>query len=228
MGYEEGTIKSTGRVEFSFKNKTGQIIAICEVKGQRIDLDKHQSREKDRRTPVEQAFGYALNMKDVNWIIVTNYEEFRLYNFERKTKYISFKVEDLRELENLKLFKSLFSYQTLIEESLPDKVLSNTFFVEKELTSRFYDLYHETRLMIIKEFEFLGKSLKEALHIAQIILNRVLFVCFAEDSSKGLIESQTLERLLLIPIENKYVDFDGNEIWRTISKFFQKTPRDHT
>lgn len=167
-------------------------------------------------------------MKDVNWIIVTNYEEFRLYNFERKTKYISFKVEDLRELENLKLFKSLFSYQTLIEESLPDKVLSNTFFVEKELTSRFYDLYHETRLMIIKEFEFLGKSLKEALHIAQIILNRVLFVCFAEDSSKGLIESQTLERLLLIPIENKYVDFDGNEIWRTISKFFQKTPRDHT
>ena len=220
IAYEEGVIKGTGRVEFSLKNSNNKIIAICEVKGQGTNLDKPQAREKDRRTPVEQAFGYALNMKDIDWIIVTNYNEFRLYNFERKIKYISFLFEELKEIEVLKMFKGIFSFETLGEQVLPQKILSNTIIIEKELTTRFYDLYHETRLMIIKEFELLGKSQDESLHLAQVLLNRILFICFAEDSSRSLLDTQTLGRLLIIPIENKNVDIDGNEIWRTLLKLF--------
>jgi len=42
---------------------------IIELKGQGIDLDKKQSGRSDTKSPVEQAFGYAINTGDVEWIM---------------------------------------------------------------------------------------------------------------------------------------------------------------
>jgi len=56
--------------------------AQVELKGQNADLDKPQNRANDKHSPVEQAFGYAQHSSKksglVQWILVSNYKEFRL------------------------------------------------------------------------------------------------------------------------------------------------------
>ena len=55
---------------------------VIELKGQDVDLDKPQNRANDKRTPIEQVFGYAQKSSEksglVDWILVSNYKEFRL------------------------------------------------------------------------------------------------------------------------------------------------------
>ncbi|PKL66160.1 MAG: hypothetical protein CVV28_12250 [Methanobacteriales archaeon HGW-Methanobacteriales-1] len=53
---------------------------VVELKGSDFDLDKPQNRANDKRTPVDQVFDYAQHMGDIDWILVSNYNEFRLYN----------------------------------------------------------------------------------------------------------------------------------------------------
>ena len=59
---------------------------VIEIKGQGISLDKRQSGRSDNKSPIEQAFGYAINTGDVDWIMVSNYKEFRLYNYYESIK----------------------------------------------------------------------------------------------------------------------------------------------
>ena len=56
---------------------------------------------------------------------------------------------------------------------------------EREFTKQFYKLYHETRLMLIKEFQINAEIAKQdAIHYAQLFLNRLVFLFFAEDTEK--------------------------------------------
>jgi hypothetical protein len=55
-------------------------VAVGEIKGLRTNLDLPQASRFSRETPVEQAFRYATKSKiGVEWVIVTNFQEIRLY-----------------------------------------------------------------------------------------------------------------------------------------------------
>ncbi|HMK53931.1 MAG TPA: hypothetical protein VK444_04035 [Methanobacteriaceae archaeon] len=86
-----------------------------------------------------------------------------------------------------------------------------------KLEKEFHKLYNETRLMLIKELESENDlEMIDALHYAQLILNRYMFVCFAEDT--GLIPPQTSTETISSPI------LTGNilksTIWQRINKLF--------
>ena len=95
------------RVEFALKDENGKFMVI-ELKGQDVNLDKPQNRANDKRTPVDQAFGYAQkSSKDsgiIDWILVSNYKEFRLYNYGKDGEYISFIATDLLNEEYFEYF----------------------------------------------------------------------------------------------------------------------------
>ena len=227
LGYNESDIafehsQGEGRVEFSIKhpNRDNQYLMIIELKGQKTELDKPQKRKgKTNQSPIDQAFYYAIGSKSVQWIVVSNYNETRIYNYYKKRKFISFMAKDLLNTNNLRIFLSLLSREGLIINQIPDKALKETILVDQQFTNIFYQLYHVTRLELIKQLKNNHSlDLNLIIHYAQTILNRVLFIAYAEDS--GLLPPEILTSTILAPIKSKDVSNQRTEIWHKLNLLF--------
>lgn len=227
LGYEiediayENDPGSEGRpVEFTFKKGDKEYVVV-ELKGTKtVDLNKRYNRSQ---SAIEQVTNYASIKEETQWAFVSNYNEFRLFNPSFREKYISFKFKSLTDPEVLKKFLLIFSKFSLIEEDIPQTLLKETRIIERELEDEFYQLFSETRLMLIKELEYSSEDIDrvEAIRLAQLILNRYIFICFAEDLK--LIPSETTADVLLTPIEKKnlfeFTMWDRlNELFRFMDK----------
>jgi type I restriction-modification system DNA methylase subunit len=213
---DEKEEEGRGKSEFILKSGDKKFMVV-ELKDQKTDLDKPQNRANDKRTPVDQAFDYAQHTGDIDWILVSNYKEFRLYNWHKKGQYISFNATELLDKTFFAYFMLSFSKKSYIDMSLIDSLLDKTVVIERELEKEFYKLYNETRLMLIKEFEeFNGCSRTDAIHYAQMIMNRYMFICFAEDID--ILPSQISTDTILTPI------LKGNlrhgSIWQRLNELF--------
>lgn len=216
----KGTDYGSGRSEFIlYKNK--EKFMVIELKGSNTDLDKPQSHRKDNITPVKQGFNYVEDSNEsLKWILVSNYDEFRLYNYEKRSyQYISFKIEELLNPEVFEQFMLIFSKFSTIENNLIEKMVSKTIFVERDLEGEFYKLYNETRLMLIAELEHLHPEFtrEEAVHYAQLIMNRYIFICFAEDLH--LLPEEISVETIENPVKNQ--DLGDYEIWHKLNKLFK-------
>ena len=217
----ESDIGDEGRpVEFTFKKGDKEYVVV-ELKGTKTeDLNKRYNRGQ---SAIEQVTNYASIKEETQWAFVSNYNEFRLFNPNFREKYISFKFKSLTDPEVLKKFLLIFSKFSLIEEDIPQTLLKETRIIERELEDEFYQLFSETRLMLIKELEQSSEDIGriEAIRLAQLILNRYIFICFAEDLK--LIPSETTADVLITPIEKKnlfeYTMWDRlNELFRFMDK----------
>ena len=117
--------RTRSKTEFILKSGDKKFMVV-ELKNQKTDLDKPQTKVNDKRTPVDQAFDYAQHMGDIDWIFVTNYNEFRLYNLSKKDQYISFKVGELLDKTILSFFLLSFSKKSHIETGYIDKLMRNS------------------------------------------------------------------------------------------------------
>lgn len=223
LGYEftdiqyEESIGDEGRpVEFTLK-KGDKDYVVVELKGTTCkDLNKRYNREQ---SPIEQVTNYASIKEETQWAFVSNYDEFRFFNPSFREKYISFKFKQLTDPNVLKRFLLIFSKFSLIDKDIPQTLLKETRIIERELEDEFYKLFSETRLMLIKELEYSSDDINriEAIRLAQLILNRFIFLCFTEDLR--LIPSETTADVLLTPIRHKnlfeYTMWDRlNELFR--------------
>jgi hypothetical protein len=212
----EGKVDDTSqRVEFALKSNDKKFMVI-ELKGQGTDLDKPQKGRQDPRSPMDQALGYAFHIGTAEWILLSDYDEFRLYNYHEKTKYISFNARELTDKKIFKWFMLAFSKESH-EKGYLEKISKQTQIIERKLENEFYKLYHETRLMIIKELEEIkGFKRDDTVHYAQLILNRYMFICFAEDL--GLLPPQILVQTINNSIKSKTVK--RNSIWHDLNDLF--------
>lgn len=218
--FEDKEAIGRGKVEFVLKSDDKKFMVI-ELKDQSTDLDKPQNRANDKRTPVDQAFGYAQHSdpdNPIDWIMVSNFKEFRLYNYQKRSaKCICFTYKDLLNKEYFKDFMLSFSHKSHIDKKYPSKILKATLITEQKLESNFYQLFHETRLMLIKELEEVNNlSRTDAVHYAQIILNRYMFISFAEDT--GLLKSQISTDTIITPIQKG--NLRHNNIWQRLNDLF--------
>lgn len=215
--YEKKEGEGLGRPDFVLKDNNKEFMVI-ELKGQKVNLDKGQMGRADNKTPVKQAFDYAENTEGVEWVFVSNYDEFRLYNWhKRKQKYISFKASELLDKEIFSYFMLIFSKESHLKEGLIDKLFEKTLVVERELEKEFYKLYNETRLMLMRELEEFNNFVRDgAIHYAQLILNRYMFVSFAEDT--GLLPSQISTDTIVTPI--KKGNLRHRSIWQRLNELF--------
>lgn len=214
--FDESVDKGAKRSEFVLKNGDEKFM-IVELKGQNVDLDKPQKGHHDQ-TPIEQAREYSLKTKSANWIMVSNYDEFRLYHWEKKDDYISFKAEELLDKDKFKYFMLAFSKKSHLKEEYADKLLKKSLVVERDLESDFYKLFHETRLMLIKELEDInGFKTPKAVHYAQAILNRYMFICFAEDIN-NLLPSEISTETIYVPIRERNISH--RTIWNRLNELF--------
>ena len=222
LGYEftdiqyEESIGDEGRpVEFTLK-KGDKDYVVVELKGTSCkDLNKRYNREQ---SPIEQVTNYASIKEETKWAFVSNYDEFRFFNPSYREKYISFRFKQLTDPDVLKRFLLIFSKFSLIDEDIPQTLLKETRNIERQLEDEFYKLFSVTRLMIIKELKnYSGYTNLEAIRLAQLILNRFIFLCFAEDLR--LIPAETTADVILTPIRHKnLLEFT---MWDRLNELFK-------
>ena len=205
----DGLKHEEANMEFPFRDNLGNYLVVFEVKGMKTkNLRASQGRNrKTRETPVSQINSYMYEQK-IPFGILTNYQEFILFDRnEGSKKDYSIDFTELTNENKLKEFVALFSREQ-IEKGFISEVIQKSIIEEREFTKEFYKLYHETRLMLIKEFEEnsdIGRA--ASVHFAQLYLNRLMFVFFAEDTGK--INKRIIEERILKTLDNIHL-FSSN------------------
>ncbi|MFK5914361.1 MAG: phage tail tube assembly chaperone [Woeseiaceae bacterium] len=178
---------------FSADKSTDVVVAPFELKGAKTkDLDAIMSGR--HKTPIQQAWEYAKDIKGAEWVLVSNYVELRLYAVsETSLVYEKFLFQDLVNPSEYAKFKLLLSPENLLGGKT-QRILKESLEAEKEISNLLYEDYKFLRESMISHLisHNLDIAPKDLIAPAQKLLDRILFVCFAED--KGLIPDTTIKQ----------------------------------
>lgn len=174
-----------------FGGKKPEILAPFELKGADTrDLDAIMPGRN--KSPVQQAWEYAMNARGVKWVLVSNYIELRLYGFgEGTAAYESFRLDQLTNPDEYARFMLLLSADSLLSGRTLD-LLRESRREDKDITDKLYRDYKAQRLQLLGAVQEADDTIEalDAIALAQKILDRVLFIAFAEDT--GLLPDNTL------------------------------------
>ena len=169
------------------------IVAPFELKGaQTKDLDAIMPGRS--KSPVQQAWEYATNEPGVTWVLVSNMLELRMYGFGEGTQaYERFDLAKLTEPSEYARFILLLSEDNLLSGRAAD-LLKESRREDKDITDALYADYKALRGTLISSISQQMTDLDplKAIATAQIVLDRVLFTAFAEDT--GLLPRNILEK----------------------------------
>jgi hypothetical protein len=179
-----------------FGGQTPEIHAPFELKGADTrDLDAIMPGRN--KTPVQQAWEYAMNARGVKWVLVSNMIELRLYGFgEGTTSYETFRLDRLTDPEEYARFMLLLSAENLLSGRTSD-LLQQSRAEDRDITDSLYQDYKALRLKLIGAVQAADPTIipLDSIAVAQKILDRVLFIAFAEDT--GLLPDNTLSQAFI-------------------------------
>jgi N-6 DNA Methylase/TaqI-like C-terminal specificity domain len=199
------------------------IVAPFELKGpDTSDLDKIMPGRG--RSPVQQAWDYAIDAPGSRWVLVSNCVEIRLYGFGRgREAYETFDLSKLDDREEHARLWLILSAARLLGDGT-DKLLRDTDSAYKDVTNDLYKDYKDLRDRLI---QFLidasdGPRLKPlaAIEVAQKTLDRILFIAFAERTD--LLPDKLLERAA--KADNEFVP---QPIWLNFLALFRYVDTGH-
>ena len=178
---------------FSDDKASDTVLAPFELQGAKTkDLDSIMPGR--HKTPVQQAWDYARDIKGAQWVLVCNYVELRLYAVsETSLVYEQFNLAELTDpLQYSRVILLLHAYNFLGGNIA--KPFTRSLLADKEITVQLYDDYKTLRELLISRLtkENPEMSAPQLIAPAQKLLDRYLFVAFAED--KVLIPENTIQR----------------------------------
>lgn len=172
--------------------------AIIELKGARTDLDHDKF---NGRTPVDQCWDYLNQLPDTPWGIVSNYVTIRLYHRGHpKRAYEEFTVADFLDPQRVREFFFVFEKRGLLGDRIGSKtstsratfLLHRTQTQQREVGDKLYSYYSDQRQRLIDELMVQRHfSQDDAIHAAQRLLDRIIFMAFCED--RGLLPEKLIE-----------------------------------
>src|ERR1700732_232290 len=167
-----------------FSSSERIILAPFELKGPGTeDLDAiMQGRNK---SPVQQAWEYAIDAPGAKWVLVSNCAEIRLYAFGHGREL--YETWDLGLLDNPQEHERLWllvGAQNLLSGRAA-RLLDESANEQKDITNKLYVDYKKTRNTLIQTLQDQPPRLAAltAIEHAQTILDRVLFIAFAESTA---------------------------------------------
>lgn len=198
-----------------FGGQTPEIIAPFELKGADTrDLDAIMPGRN--KSPVQQAWEYAMNARGVKWVLVSNMIELRVYGFGEGTNtFERFHLDRITDPEEYARLMLLLSADNLLSGRTLD-LLKESRAEERDVTDSLYRDYKALRLKLIGAVSAADPTINplEVIAIAQKILDRVLFIAFAEDT--GLLPSKTLQGAF------EHIDpFNPRPIWDNFLGLFR-------
>lgn len=196
---------------------TNRIVAPIELKGAMTSLDHPMTRGY---TPVQQAWRYGNSVAGCRWVIVSNYRELRLYSMERTpAEYELFEIErltDPAEYARLQLILGRDHFLAESGASRTEHLLAASGAAEKAITRKLYSDYRTIRGDLFRQLTSTNPE-KDPAHIvglSQKLLDRVLFIAFAEDV--GLLPRNVLLKAF------EFADpFNPRPVWENFKGLFR-------
>jgi len=198
----------------SFGGTDRKVVAPFELKGANtINLDAIMPGRA--KSPVDQTWEYATNNSGTKWVILSNYLEIRLYAYSEGRQF--YERFDLARMGNAAEFAKahlLLSAESLLGKRTAE-LLEDSKRENKDITDRLYSDYKELRNRLIDAISSGVDKVDRlaAISTGQLILDRILFMAFAEDT--GLLPPRT--------IENAYRHSDPynpRPVWHTFKSLF--------
>ena len=196
--YAISNTKSTGSVDLALGEFYGdkhqdRIHAVFEVKGAKTkDLDAIMAGR--HKSPVQQAWEYARDAKGCQWVLVTNYLEIRLYAIgETSLVYEQFNLDQLTNANEYARFILCLHADNLLSGRTAE-LLKTSQQADKYITAQLYDDYKNLRETLLSNLiqDNPLHSAQSLINPAQKLLDRMLFIAFAED--RGLIPDNTIRQ----------------------------------
>lgn len=186
-----------------FTSNESKVMAVVELKDFKYyDLDKKQNRVGDKRTPVEQGFGYAPKFGgNCRWVLISNFNEIRLYDKNDENQYERFYIEDLEDDFEFKRFLYLLSKENILDRKL-DNLIDLKIKEEEKIEREFYTKYKTIRSKIVSQVIEDNRTYNADVLIekSQKLLDRFLFIAFCED--KNIIPANSYKTMVLSSNEN--------------------------
>lgn len=230
---------------------SGVAQVLCEFKGIGADLDRPQARKGNTRSPARQALDYLSYARRgiydsapvlPRFAIATDMNQFRLYWYDLAPEsYLAFRIDGatLFERTNLLsqteegrfdrfLFWRLFRPDMLLSEygrTALERLIARQGETQKRLEREFYEEYRQYRNAIFNQIKLNplpGVSEREKLRLAQKLLDRLVFIMFAEDMGQRIafpprLLSEELSRASLDP----FYEPEGDDFWRRLVRIFR-------
>ncbi len=198
-----------------FTQDERRIIAPFELKGADTkNLDAIMSGRA--KTPVDQAWEYATNNVGTKWVLVSNYLEIRLYSYgEGRQVYETFDLSALHEPAEYARVQLLLSAENLLSGRTLE-LLEESRRENKDITDALYEDYKKLRGELIAQVRTECPDIDPlaAIRTGQKILDRILFIAFAEDTR--LLPKYTLENAY------KHADpYHPKPVWDTFLGLFK-------
>ena len=211
-------------VEFSYTDSQNITHVCFECKGTKTNLWERQSYGKlEQELPVEQTWNNMGRFPSL-YGICTNYSEFVLLDKNHgTTKCHIFDFESIEDDEDrLKEFIGLFSYQELVLVKSLEGLYKVSSTRQTDFAKEFYKLYHETRLMMVEAFRFKldEDEVGEAVKYAQLYLNRLTFIFFAQD--RGDLEDRLFTKRVVRTLENANINDQSKMVSEDIVALFKQ------
>ncbi|MFQ5910937.1 MAG: class I SAM-dependent DNA methyltransferase, partial [Thermoplasmata archaeon] len=184
-------------------------LAVGELKSPGADLDRIDPARM--KSPVEQAFGYALrNGLHLRWVIVSNMQEIRLYHHTSIDHFEAWRIRDFTDGDKLTdgfwTFYYLLQRDCLLgwpEPSRLENLLRSSLSQRLKLTEDFYDYYrrivHDTYLEMARHLPELAGTPKgrgDLVRASQLLIHRGLVTCYFSDHPAELLASRALDRVV--------------------------------
>ncbi|MDX1946812.1 MAG: Eco57I restriction-modification methylase domain-containing protein [Pirellulaceae bacterium] len=168
---------------------------------------------------------YLNDVPQCPWGIVCNIVSFRLYHRTKTTRtYEHFTLQDLRDKNKFREFYCLFERGGFLpalagQKPRCDDLLERSEKRQREVGGDLYKLYHDQRTSLIHHLRQPphNLSLDEAIHVAQKLLDRIIFIAFCED--RRLLPSGIIEYAWNVSTGLADVD---NPRWRSFLGLFKK------
>jgi len=196
-------------------NAPAKIVAPFELKGpQTSDLDAIMPGR--HKSPVQQAWEYANDTPGCRFVLVSNMVELRLYAVGHgRQAYETWQIEELVNPSEYARLRLVLGASQLLGGATT-RLLESSAGAEKEITQKLYRDYRTLRVQMIVALAHSNPTiaLTDIIGHAQTLLDRVLFVAFAED--RALLPEKTLDRAYRTRNE-----FNPQPIWENFRGLFR-------
>jgi hypothetical protein len=165
-----------------FSPTENRIIAPFELKGPKADFDRIMPGRA--KTPVQQAWEYAMDAPGASWVLVSNMKAIRLYAFGHGTsKYEEFDLTRLDDPDELAFLLLLLHADRLLGPSTAD-LLRRSAGEDRDITNQLYREYRDLRIALLQFIRDHHPEIapEPRIALAQKLLDRLIFIAYAEDT----------------------------------------------
>ena len=181
--FEQKNTSNSKKADGAIK-KDDEVIAVIELKS---------SKTKNLNDVKDQAFGYYINNPKCEYVITSNFNKLRFY-IEKNEDYLEFDLFNI-DKEEFKLLWLCLDSKNLLQGK-PKEIKNKSIVSEESITKKLYQDYSSFRLELFNDLVKNNSNIekKTILNKTQKLLDRILFILFAED--RGLLPTNTISEII--------------------------------